>query len=70
MTVEVETPSAVTGPVPVIEEFAASAGPAVNMTVPSAFVIGVAIVRVFNSAFVELSEHEETPVASETEHPP
>lgn len=45
--VEVVDPSAVTGPVPVIVEFAATAEPAVKTTVPSAFTTGVAIESVF-----------------------
>ena len=65
VTVEVATLLATTGPVPVIEEFAATAPPAVKTTVPSALATGVAIESVLVSAIVELRVHVETPLAFE-----
>ena len=67
VTVDVATPSATIGPVPVMVEFAATGVPAVNVTVPSAFTTGVAIARVFTSALVELSVQVASPVAFVTE---
>lgn len=68
--VEVEAPSAVTGPVPVMVEFAATADPGVNTTVPPAFTTGVAIERVFVSALAEARVQVETPEASVAEQVP
>src|SRR5262249_39054737 len=48
---EAATPSAVTGLVPVIDEFAAIAGPATNVTVGPVFATGVSSDNVFVSAF-------------------
>lgn len=70
VTVEVLTPSAMTGPVPVIEEVPAKADPAVNVTEPSAFTIGVSIWSVLTSARVDLRRHVERPVALVAEHGP
>ena len=64
VTVEVAEPSATTGPVPVIVEVATAGEPAVNVTVPSAFTIGVAIDNVLISAFVETKVHVEIPLVS------
>ena len=63
VTVEKAVPLAVTGPVPVIVELAATALPALKITVPSALITGVAIERVLVSAFVEASVQVETPEA-------
>lgn len=70
VTVEVAEPLATTGPVPVIVEFTATAAPAVNVTVPSAFTTGVAIERVFTSAIVDDSVQVETPDAFVKEQAP
>ena len=69
-TVEVATPSATTGPVPVMVEVATAGAPAVKVTVPSAFTIGVAIESVFTSALVEVNVQTESPEASVAEHAP
>jgi hypothetical protein len=61
VTTDVAEPSATTGVVPVIEEFAATAIPEVKTTVPSAFVIGAVSVRTFDSATVDERVHVETP---------
>jgi len=68
VTVEVATPSATTGPVPVMLEFAAIGVPAVKTTTPSAFVIGAVIERVLLSALVDTSVQVATPFASVIEH--
>lgn len=68
--VEVDTPSAATGPVPVIEEFATETAPTLNRTVPSVLLIGVAIERVLSSAVVDLSVQFDAPEASVTEQAP
>lgn len=70
VTVEVAVPSATTGDVPVIVEFAATAAPAVKVTVPPAFTTGVAIERVFTSATVDFNVHVEIPEASVEEQVP
>jgi len=67
VTVEVATPLATTGPEPVIVEVATAAAPAVNVTVPSALIIGVAIESVLISAFVEVNVHVDSPLAFEAE---
>jgi hypothetical protein len=64
VTVETATPSAITGPVPVIVELAAMAEPELNKTVPSALVIGDEIERVLSSDFVDFNVHVEIPEAS------
>jgi hypothetical protein len=68
VTVEVATPFAMTGPEPVIVEVATAAAPAVKVTVPSAFTIGVAIESVLISALVEVNVQVDSPLASVTEH--
>jgi hypothetical protein len=68
VTVEVATPSATTGPVPVMLEFAMEAASAVKVTVPSAFTNGVAIESVLISALVELKVQVASPEALVTEH--
>jgi len=52
---EVEVPFAVTGPEPVIVEFAIEAESDANVTVPSDLFTGLVIERVFTSAFVDFS---------------
>jgi hypothetical protein len=66
VTAEVATPSAVTGPVPVMVEFATAAAPAVKVMVPSDFTTGVAIARVLTSALVDFTVHVASPLASVT----
>jgi hypothetical protein len=68
--VEEAVPSATTGVVPVIEEFTATAAPAVKTAVPPAFTTGVAIERTFDSALVEARVHVEIPDASVDEQVP
>ncbi len=70
VTVDVAVPSATTGDVPVMFEFAATADPAVKVTVSPAFTTGVAMERVFTSATVEESVQVETPEAFVDEHDP
>jgi hypothetical protein len=70
VTVEVATPSATTGVVPVIVEFTATAAPAVNTTVPSALETGVNIDNVLVSAIAELRVHVAIPEAFVTEQDP
>ena len=70
VTVEVAEPSATTGEVPVIVEFAATGEPAVKVTVPPAFTTGVDIERVFTSAIVDFNVQVETPDVFEAEHDP
>lgn len=65
--VEAATLSATIGPVPVTLEFAATAGPAVKTTVPSAFATGETMESVFVSALVDLIVQVETPEAFVTE---
>jgi hypothetical protein len=68
VTVEVATPLAMTGPEPVMVEVATAAAPAVNVTVPSAFTIGVVMESVLISAFVEVNVQVATPEALVAEH--
>ena len=70
MIVEVATPFANIGPVPVIVEFTATGAPAVKTTKPSAFATGVVIERVLVSAAKEESVQVDIPEAFETEHDP
>ena len=65
--VEVATPSAATEEVPVMDELAATAIPAVKTTVPSALTTGVAIDNVLVSALSDLIVQVETPEAFELE---
>lgn len=67
VTVLVATPSATTGPVPVIVEVAATGEPATKVTLPSVLFTGDVMARVFISAVVEASVQVETPDASVTE---
>lgn len=67
VTVEVAVSLAITGPVPVMVEVTAAMTPAMNVTVPSAFMTGVAIESVFVSAFVDVNVHVATPLAFVTE---
>ena len=68
VTVDVVTLSATTGPDPMIVEFAASAPPAVKVTVPPVTVVGMVILRVFTSATVDCIVQVETPLALPTLH--
>lgn len=68
--VDVAVPSAMTVDVPLIDEFAATGEPAVNVTVPPTFTTGVAIESVFTSATVEARLQTETPEESVTEQDP
>lgn len=70
VTVEVATPSAMTGVVPVIDELAATAAAEVNTTVPPIFETGVKRERVFVSAVVELRVQVEIPERFVTEQSP
>jgi hypothetical protein len=70
VTVDVATPSATTGLVPVIVEFAPIGVPAVKVTEPSVFATGVRIARVLTSALVEVSVQLATPLTSVAEHAP
>jgi hypothetical protein len=63
VTADVAIPSATTGPVPAIVEFAATGEPAVKTTAPSALITGVAIERVFVSAVKEEIVQVEIPEA-------
>jgi RES domain-containing protein len=67
VTVEFATPSAVTGPEPVMLEFAATGDADINTTDPSALATGVTIERIFVSALLEANVQVETPEAFETE---
>jgi hypothetical protein len=70
VTVEVAIPLAMTGPVPVMVEFAATAAPAVKITVPPALETGVTIERVLVSAIREVKVQVACPEEFETEHDP
>ena len=70
VTIEVATPFAMTGPVPVIVEFAATAAPAVKRTEPSVFETGVKMESVFVSAASEVNVQVATPEALVTEQEP
>ena len=61
---EVEVPSGLVGPVPVIEELATDAGPAIKRMAPPDLETGVKICGILLSALVDLSEQDETPLAS------
>jgi hypothetical protein len=61
--VEVATPSATTGLVPVIVEFAATGVPAVKTTVVPVFITGVRRFSVLVSAVSDLSVQVEIPLA-------
>lgn len=68
VTVDVAVLSAMTGPVPVIVDVAAAIAPAINVTVPSALITGVAMDKVLVSAFVDVSVHVATPLTLVAEH--
>lgn len=68
--VDAAVPSATTGVVPAIVEVAAIADPAVNVTVPSALLMGPVIERVLTSALSEESVQVEIPEASVAEQTP
>jgi hypothetical protein len=70
VTVEVAVPFAMTGPDPVIVEFAATAEPAVKITEPPDLTTGVAIERVFVSAILDTNVQVEIPEEFVTEHDP
>jgi hypothetical protein len=61
VTIEVAVPLATIVVVPVMLELAATAAPAVKVTVPSALITGVAIERVFTSAVDEARVQLENP---------
>jgi len=61
VTVEVARPLATTGPVPVMLELAATAAPGVKTTVPSALLTGVTMLKVLDSAFVDVKVQVDTP---------
>ncbi len=61
---DTETPSALTGLVPTISDFVASADPGMKFTFPPALVNGEDIVNVFVSAFVDFNVHVDEPDAS------
>ena len=63
--VDVADPFAMTAPVPVMEEFAATGKPAIKTAFPPVFETGVAIERAFVSAVNEARVQVETPVAFE-----
>ncbi len=70
VTVDAATPSATTGLEPEMVEFAATAEPGVNKTVPSDFTTGVTIDRFFVSATKEFKVQVEIPEAFVIEHDP
>ena len=70
VTVEVAFPSATTGEVPMMVELAATAAPAVKVTVPPVLMTGVAMDKVFTSAVVESSVQVEIPEVFEIEQVP
>ena len=70
VTVDVAEPSATTGDVPVMLEFAATAEPAVKVTVLPVLETGESIESVFVSAMVEVMVQVEAPVASVAEQLP
>ena len=70
VTVDVATPFATIGLVPVIVELAATADPAVKTTVPSALATGVTIESVFVSELFEERVQVEIPEALVAEQIP
>ena len=68
--VDVDVPSAVTGPVPIMVEFAGSAAPALKVTVVPVFATGVRISSVLTSALVDFSEQLDKPESKLALHPP
>jgi hypothetical protein len=69
VTVEVELPLAVTGPVAEILEFAATTEPGEKTTVPP-MMVGLVILKTFVSAVVDFKVQVETPEALDAEHAP
>jgi hypothetical protein len=63
--VDASTPSAVTGPVPIMDELAMLAVPAVKTTLPPVRLKGEAMERVFVSAFLEARVQLESPAELE-----
>ncbi len=70
VTVPDDTPSALTGPVPVIVQLAAEGVLALNTTVPPVTETGVKSCKVFVSAFVDFNVQVETPEALDEEQTP
>ncbi len=70
VTVDVATPFAVMVDVPEMEEFAATAEPDWNVTVPPVLVTGVLIESVFTSAVVDARVQVDVPAAVVDEHVP
>jgi hypothetical protein len=68
--VELAIPSATTGDDPEIVEFAATAAPAVNVTVPPDFATGEMRLRVLISAVMDASVQVDTPFESLVEQVP
>ena len=68
VTLEVATPSATIGVVPVIVELAATALLGVNVTSLPVTATGEVNCRVFTSAVFEASVQRESPLSFETEH--
>ena len=68
--VEVAEPSATTGVVPVIVEFAATAAPDVKFTIDPVTPTGEVSCRVFASALVDIKVQREDPEESELEQAP
>jgi hypothetical protein len=68
--VDNETPSAMTGPVPVMLELAETGEPPIKMAVPPVFATGVRRLRVLTSAFVDFRVHVDKPVAFVAEQVP
>lgn len=68
--VEVATPSATTGPEPLMLEFAATTDPGPKITVPPLTATGIKRERVFVSAVVEPKLQVDVPVASLEEQAP
>lgn len=70
ITFEVATLLAITGPVAVIDEFAATADPLWKITVPPDLEIGVSMLNVFVSGVVEARVQRDSPAEDELEHAP
>ena len=70
VTVDEDVPSAATGPVPVMLEFAITADCGVNVTVPDATLTGDTIDRIFVSALVDVRVQVDEPVAELEEQAP
>ena len=68
--VEVEIPSAITGPEPMMVEFAATGVPPIKIAVPPVFETGVSKLRVLTSALVDFKLQVESPAADVAEQVP